>query len=106
MQNDRNGQIAVIFVSHRTDADAAGYAAAAEAMDRLAAAQPGYRGVDSARGPDGIGITVSYWANEAAAIAWRGHAEHSAIREAGRARWYDWYTVSVTQVTRSYHWAR
>jgi heme-degrading monooxygenase HmoA len=106
MHDDRNGQIAVIFVSHRTDADAAGYAAAAEAMGRLAALQPGYRGVDSARGPDGVGITVSYWADEAAAIAWREHAEHKAIREAGRDRWYDDYTVTVAAVTRGYRWSK
>ena len=53
-------------------------------MDALAAAQPGYRGVDSARGADGLGITVSYWADDAAAIAWRDHPEHAAIRERGR----------------------
>jgi len=66
---DRTGQIAVIFVSTRTESDPAGYAAAAEAMDALAAGQPGYRGVDSARGADGIGITVSWWADEASALA-------------------------------------
>jgi heme-degrading monooxygenase HmoA len=106
MHDDRNGQIAVIFVSQRTEADPEGYTAAAEAMDRLAAAQPGYRGIDSARGGDGVGVTVSYWADEAAAIAWRHHAEHAAIREMGRARWYERYSASVATVTRSYHWAK
>ncbi|TXC72206.1 antibiotic biosynthesis monooxygenase [Sphingomonas ginsenosidivorax] len=104
MDDDRNGQVAVIFVSQRTAADDAGYAAAADAMDRLAAAQPGYRGIDSARGTDGIGVTVSYWRDEAAAIAWRGQVDHAAIREMGRARWYAWYTVSVATVTRGYRW--
>ncbi len=106
MQDDRNGQTAVIFVSLRSDADPEGYAEAAEAMDRLAAAQPGYRGIDSARGADGIGVTVSYWADEAAAVAWRQHAEHAAIREMGRAQWYERYTVSVATVTRGYRWAK
>jgi heme-degrading monooxygenase HmoA len=106
MHDDRNGQVAVVFVSHRTDADPDGYAAAADAMDRLAAAQPGYRGVDSARGPDGVGVTVSYWADEAAAVAWRKHAEHAATRDVGRERWYDRYTVSVATVTRSYQWRK
>lgn len=103
---DRTGQIAVIFVSQRTDADAAGYAAAAEAMDRLAAAQPGYRGVDAARDKDGLGITVSWWTDEAAAIAWREHPAHAAIRAEGRARWYDRYDIAVAAVTRSYEWER
>ena len=104
--SDRQGAIAVIFVSTRTPDDPAGYDAAATAMDRLAAVQPGYLGVDSARGEDGVGITVSYWTDEAAARGWREHPEHSAIREGGRDRWYSNYRVDVAQVTRGYSWAR
>lgn len=85
-----SGTIAVIFVSEVTGKDPEGYSAAAAEMVALAAAQPGYRGVDSARGADGIGITVSYWADEDAAIAWRRNARHGEIREAGRGRWYRW----------------
>lgn len=102
---DRSGQIAVIFCAHRTAHDAAGYDAAAAAMDALAAAQPGYLGVDSARGNDGLGITVSYWADAAAALAWRDHPEHAATRERGRALWYDSYTVSVARIERGYAWS-
>jgi hypothetical protein len=57
MNKDRTGQIAVIFVSFRNAADAIGYGEAAAAMDALAAAQPGYRGVDSAREAGGMDIT-------------------------------------------------
>ncbi len=105
MQDDRTGQIAVVFVSIRNDADAAGYAEAAAAMDALAATQTGYRGVDSAR-EGSMGITVSYWADDAAAIAWRDHPEHTAIRECGRALWYDSYSVNVTRIERAYDWSR
>jgi heme-degrading monooxygenase HmoA len=103
---DRTGQVAVIFSSRRRAAGDDDYAAAAAAMDRLAAAQPGYRGVDSARGPDGFGITVSWWADEAAALAWRAHPDHAAIRDRGRAEWYDGYEVAVATVGRSYRWER
>jgi heme-degrading monooxygenase HmoA len=103
---DRAGQVAVIFVSQRTPADAAGYARAADAMDRLAAAQPGYRGVTSARDAEGFGITVSYWADEAAAIAWREHSIHADTRAQGRAAWYERYEVVVAGVTRAYRWPR
>lgn len=106
MQNDRTGQIAVIFVSIRNDTDAAGYGEAAAAMGALAAAQPGYRGVDSAREAGGMGTTVSYWADDAAAIAWRDHPEHAAIRERGRALWYDSYSVNIARIERAYHWTR
>ena len=106
MQDDRTGQVAVVFVSFRNDADMTGYADAAAAMDALAAVQPGYRGVDSAREADGMGITVSYWADDEAALAWRDHPDHAAIRDRGRALWYDRYTVTVARVERAYAWAR
>ncbi|MGN6373944.1 MAG: antibiotic biosynthesis monooxygenase family protein [Sphingomonas sp.] len=96
----------MIFLSQRTGEDDAGYAAAAEAMDALAAAQPGYRGIASVREAGGLGITVSYWADEASARAWRDHPDHRRIRETGRGRWYEHYTVDVAAVTRSYDWAR
>ncbi|EJM47726.1 antibiotic biosynthesis monooxygenase family protein, partial [Pseudomonas sp. GM48] len=54
---------AVIFTSVRTEGDM-GYAEAAAQMLELAREQPGFLGVESARGDDGLGITVSYWASE------------------------------------------
>lgn len=100
------GSIAVIFVAARTDADNPGYAAAAARMGERAAAMPGSLGIDSARGADGVGVTVSWWADRAAAEAWRDDPEHAAIREAGRARWYRWFRLSLAEVERSYGWAR
>jgi len=61
---------AVIFSSLRNGDDEAGYAEAADRMLALAAQQPGYLGAESTRGSDGFGITVSYWASEAAPVAW------------------------------------
>ena len=106
MEHSREGLVAVIFVSQRTDEDAEGYAAAAEAMGALAAAQPGYAGVESVRDAGGLGITVSYWADDASAKAWRDNPEHARIRDLGRARWYDWYVLEVTRVERGYRWSR
>ena len=106
MRDHRTGQIAVIFTSTRTAVDDAGYALAADAMDALAAAQPGYRGVDSVRDADGYGITVSYWADDASAIAWRDQADHRAMRDEGRARWYAEYSITVARVERGYDWTR
>ncbi len=106
MQDDRTGETAVIFVSCRNGNDAADYAQAAAAMDARAAIQPGYRGVDAARDTGGVGITISYWCDDAAAIAWRDDPEHAAIRDRGRAVWYDSYSVSVARIARSYDWTR
>jgi heme-degrading monooxygenase HmoA len=106
MTTHTKGTIAVIFVAQRTGDDDAGYYAAASAMDALAAQQPGYIGIDSVRRDDGLGITVSYWANDKAAKAWRDHPEHAVIREQGRGRWYLNYSLHVAQIARSYDWTK
>jgi heme-degrading monooxygenase HmoA len=100
------GAVAVVFVSQRTPQQGAEYGAAAEAMMARASKQPGYLGIDSARDTDGFGITVSYWRTEKDAIAWRGDAEHTLIRNQGRAGWYEWYSLHVAEVARSYIWRR
>ncbi|WP_265534165.1 antibiotic biosynthesis monooxygenase family protein [Pseudomonas saponiphila] len=92
---------AVIFSSQRSAADP-DYDQAAERMLELARRQPGFLGVESARGADGFGITVSYWSSEAAILAWKHHAEHSAIRERGRKDWYQFFHTRVGKVERAY----
>lgn len=90
---------AVIFTSLRTDGDH-GYSATAARMGELAAEQPGFLGLESAR--EGLGITVSYWVDEAAAAAWKRVAEHAVAQGRGRREWYDDYQVRIATVTRSY----
>ncbi|MGU9854825.1 antibiotic biosynthesis monooxygenase family protein [Pseudomonas sp. LF245] len=91
---------AVIFSSLRTEGDN-GYGEAATHMLELAREQPGFLGVESAR-EDGLGITVSYWESEAAILAWKQNAEHSAMREQGRASWYSAFQTRVCKVERAY----
>lgn len=91
---------AVIFTSLRTEGDQ-GYSQAAMRMLELAREQPGFLGVESAR-EDGLGITVSYWASEAAILAWKHHAEHRAVREQRRSTWYSAFHTRVCKVERDY----
>ena len=93
---------AVIFSSVRSDFDADGYGATAARMVELASGQPGFLGVESTRGADGFGITVSYWASEDAIAGWRRHAEHVLARERGREAWYRHFEVRVARVERAY----
>ena len=93
--------VAVIFTSVRTPGDN-GYAATAQRMDELAAEQPGYLGIESARDGDGFGITVSYWRDEDLAREWKRVAEHAEAQRRGREGWYERYTVRVATVTREY----
>lgn len=95
---------AVIFTSLRNGEDSEGYGEAADAMMKLAARQPGYLGVESVRGDDGVGITVSYWRTEADILGWKHQAEHAAIRNRGRRDWYTRYITRVARVERAYDW--
>ena len=93
---------AVIFPSRRHGQDDAGSGEPADRMVELAVGQPGFLGVESTRGTDGFGITVSYWESEAAIAAWRQHAEHAATRKYGRAHWYEHFELRVAKVDRAY----
>jgi heme-degrading monooxygenase HmoA len=93
---------AVIFTSIRTRADSDGYEVTAERMLELAREQPGYLGVESARGEDGLGITVSYWSSQEAIRAWREHAEHAIAQESGRTKWYSRYSLRICRVERAW----
>lgn len=96
---------AVIFTSQRT-AQLDGYDDTADRMVELAAQQPGYLGVESTRGADGLGITVSYWQSLEDIAAWRKHAEHALARGRGRAEWYQRYDLRIAKVERAYGWER
>lgn len=92
---------AVIFTAQQSD-DIAGYPEMAEEMARLAAEQEGYLGVESARDASGLGVTVSYWRDEAAMAGWKAHARHLLAQKLGRERWYGHYELRVARVERAY----
>lgn len=97
---------AVIFSSLRTaEPRTAGdhdYAATAARMEELALGMPGFLGIESARGADGFGITVSYWRDEESIAAWRTHGEHVMAQERGKREWYVRYDIRIARVDRSY----
>ena len=96
---------AVIFTSRRT-ADDHGYNAMANRMEALGSSYDGFLGLESARGADGVGITVSYWRDEAAIRAWKHDAEHLQAQRGGRDVWYEAYEVRVARVERAYGFTR
>ena len=92
---------AVVFSSLRKAGDN-GYGATADRMVELAAQQPGFLGVETVRGEDGFGITVSYWTSEEAIRNWKRHAEHAAARDRGRNEWYEHFELRIARVERAY----
>lgn len=92
---------AVIFAALRSGADD-GYAAMAERMSAMARAHPGCIGIETTRNPDGFGITVSYWRDEASISDWKADARHLVAQQLGKDRWYTHYTLRVARVERHY----
>jgi heme-degrading monooxygenase HmoA len=90
---------AVIFTSTLTDIDE-GYAAMAEKMVSLAAKQPGYLGVESAR--EDVGITVSYWRDLESIKNWKAVIDHREAQKLGREEWYSNYKTRIAKVERDY----
>jgi heme-degrading monooxygenase HmoA len=89
---------AVIFTAQRSLSGDDIYDITADRMVLLARRQPGFLGVESVRGDDGIGITVSYWVDRDTIANWRQQAEHLAAQALGRQEFYEWYRVRVAEV--------
>lgn len=92
---------AVIFTS-RLGENNDGYDAMGQAMVELAEQQPGYLGIETTRGADGLGITVSYWRDEESILAWKGETKHLLAQRTGIERWYEHYELRVAKVERAY----
>ena len=71
-------------------------------MVALASRQTGYLGIESVRGPEGVGITVSYWVSLDAIKEWREQADHRTAQRLGREKWYRAYALRIARVERAY----
>ena len=90
---------AVIFTSHRTEVDD-GYDQMADRMVELASKQPGFLGIESARGD--VGITVSYWSDLESIKQWKANAEHQEAQRLGHEKWYSSFKARISKVERDY----
>ena len=96
---------ATIFTTRMTN-NLDGYEEMADRMAELVSAREGFLGMQSARGDDGLGITVCYWRTEEDITAWRADLEHENAQDEGRSRWYAQYTVEVARVDRTIEFRR
>ncbi|MCK9425910.1 MAG: antibiotic biosynthesis monooxygenase [Ignavibacteriaceae bacterium] len=94
---------AVIFTSHRTKDDN-GYSEMAGKMNDLAAKQPGFLGVESAR--ESVGITVSYWSDLESIKLWKTNIEHILAQQKGKDIWYSEYKTRISKVEIDYQFIK
>ena len=93
---------AVIFTNQATGVDNDEYGTTADRMVELAKTMPGFLGVESTRDSDGLGITVSYWQDEASIANWKTNSEHIQARQKGNQKWYEHYELRVAKIERAY----
>jgi heme-degrading monooxygenase HmoA len=81
-----------------------GYGETANRMVELAAQQPGFLGIESARDASelSLGITVSYWSDLESIQQWKANAEHLEAQRHGHELWYQSFKVRISKVERDY----
>ena len=71
----------MIFTSLQTDRTD-GYSEMAKSMENLAKLQPGFLGVESAKGA--LGITISYWKSTEDIKNWKTNIDHLMAQKLGK----------------------
>ena len=89
---------AAIFTTQRSQSGDDIYEIMSSRMVALAQQQQGFLGLESVRGNDGIGITVSYWTDREAIQNWGRHAEHVSVKAMGRQEFYQWYRIRIAEI--------
>ena len=89
---------AAIFTTQRSQSGDDVYEIMTSRMVALAQQQQGFLGLESVRGDDGIGITVSYWTDHEAIQNWGRQAEHVTVQAMGRQEFYQWYRIRIAEV--------
>lgn len=89
--------IAVIFNSIKTDSTE-GYSEMNDNVYEEAKKIDGFLGMESARNPNGLGISVSYWKNMEAVNEWKYNALHQQAKKKGIRDWYKWFNIRICEV--------
>ncbi|WP_196892591.1 antibiotic biosynthesis monooxygenase family protein [Aureivirga marina] len=95
---------AVIFTSKRTNFDEEGYQKMANEIENLIQHQKGFLGMDF--GKDSLRITISYWETLEDIKAWRENEIHQKAIKNGQKKWYEFYSIKVCKIEKSYDWER
>jgi heme-degrading monooxygenase HmoA len=78
----------------------------AKKMEQLGSVQAGFLGIQSVRGSDGFGITISYWASLENIVKWKAQVDHREAQKKGKSDWYSQYDVRICKVERQYGFSK
>lgn len=96
--------VAVIFISKLQLQDEA-YAESITRLKELGGQQPGFLGIESARAPDGRGITVVFYDTAESARVWGKNPEHRSAMKTGQEKWYEYYELYYANVVKGHAWS-
>ncbi len=99
-------EIVLFHIWPRPGVDEAAYGETFERMVALVSDVPGFISIEAFSSEDGSELAVARFENEEAILAWRNHAEHARTRDRGRYEFFDAYEITVSRMTRGYHWRR
>lgn len=95
--------ILTVFRSRlRTDAEALGYHAVADEMERQARAMPGFVEFKTFTADDGERVSIVAFDGVESHNNWRDHPDHGAAQRRGREEFYAEYRITVAEVLRAH----
>ena len=96
--------IAVIFEVTMKDGKADDYFELASSLKPALEGIDGFISVERFESTTNIGkfVSLSFWRDEAAVAAWRGHGEHGLAQERGKSEIFADFRIRVAEVRRDY----
>lgn len=98
--------VVVVFRSRLRPEHAEEFHALAAQMLELARSMPGFISYSSFRSEDDERCSIIEFESHEHLRAWREHPEHRAAQQTGRERFYEEYTLQVTEPVRDSHFRR
>lgn len=102
----KSPSIIILFRSKLTDQAGEDYQAMNAEMETLVRQNPGFVDVKSYTAADGERLTVVWWRDEESLTEWRNLMRHREVQNTGRQKWYEYYDMDVTTITRSRSFVR
>lgn len=91
----------IVFRTRLRDGVADDYARDGERIFELGSAMPGFVSIKDFTAEDGERVAIAEFETAEHLAAWRNHAEHAAVQQRGRDRYYAKYSLQVCAELRS-----
>lgn len=98
--------VVVIFRSRLKEAPTADYAAMAQELLQRAQGMAGFVDFKSFTADDGENVSIIHWESQETLRLWTDDLRHAVAQRLGRESWYQFFSVEVAEVARSYRFDR